>query len=509
MPAPRIEVISSAPSTVRILLRWVLPAGLTLLFFLLHLRYAQRFIDHDEIVYIYNTYACYKEPVFNPHHLHMEMGGKIFHDWMRSTFGEQGFNDIMFHLRLRSLLGAALGFFFTWIWLERVTRSRLWAFSGTILLTSTHGFMSYVTRVDTPIFPAAWLPLMLLCACHFYRRPGFAFALVTGFVFAVGIVLHQYLGLACATLFLPLLLPPRLFTHSLPGFIRVQRNPTGRKEGGSDLAALDISYQRRFAVTLTIVLWTTLFTAAAYLYAGRTVYRLPFDRPRPAQATGLWSHMIFQHWIITYLTVDEWGQGIRKFKSEEPVRGFIDAFSSQEKPVPKYNRNFRFDFAPDRPTDRTAAPYNWPVYYTLVVLTCALAFGRSLWIRYGPVFLMLVLSLGVFTWLGAYWEPFYYEFWILPVEVLVFLGTLLFAWMARSVEQGARILALPVHALNFAFILLLVLHNVTYWLIPHSRVEYREGTGTWEDDPEHVDRVSGAGIYRNPVRMAELDPLFK
>lgn len=501
-PANKIESVRPLVITAR----WILPALLSVGFFVFHLRYAQRFIDHDEIVYIYNTYASYKEAVFNPHHLHMEMGGKIFHDWMRSTFSTEGFNDIMFNLRLRSLIAAAFGFFSCWILLHRVTGSGVWAFWGTLLFTSSHGFMSYVTRVDTAVFPAAWLPLMILCAHHFYEKPGFLFAVFTGLVFAVGIVLHQYMGLACATLFLPLLIPPAVFRSSMGDFIATRQHDRAKV---SAVVGRSLSYPKRFTITATVVLWTTLFTSTAYLYAGRTVYHLPFDRPRPAEATGLWNYLIFQHWIITYLTVDDWGQGIRKFKSEEPLRGFIDAFSSQEKPVPKYNRNFRFDFALDRPADRNAAPYNWPVYYTLLVIAGTLLFGRILCARYGPIPLMLVLSLGIFTWLGAYWEPFYYEFWILPVEILIFLGTILSAWAARSLQMRLRIFSLPVHLLTAAFCLLILLHNVKYWMIPHSRIEYREGTGTWEDEPEHVDRVSGGGIYRRPSGLAELDPVFK
>ncbi|MBI3396227.1 MAG: hypothetical protein HY042_10365 [Spirochaetia bacterium] len=462
-------------------------------FSLFHMRFLQRFIDHDVVVYTINTYAGYKEPVFNPHHIHFETSARYFHDYMKEAWGTYGFTDFMLNMRIRSILAAATGFAAIILLVRRLTGSLFWGILCGVLTTMTHGYMSYASRFDTAIFPAAWFPVMLAAALP--SRFTVLRAALLGVVFTLGILLHQYMGLACITLALPLLMPDRLFGANA-------------KKAPANGTIRDFFKRVHFLAGAAVV--TFVLTAGAYLYAGVGIYNLPYDKPHPQQNKGIWNHLIFQHWIITYLTVDDWGQGIKSFHPEEPARGLTDAFVSQKSMVPKYNRNFKFDFHPESPLDAETAPFTWSLYFVCFTLGAGILLVLPLCRRYGRAYAGMLLSLPVFVWLGAYWEPFYYEFWIVPEVILCLLGTLalhfLSEWMGARLGSVAR---LPAVAVASAFTVLITSHNMIWWLLPHSKHEYCEGLDPWKDDPGKIDRISGRWIYKNPNDPAPKDDVFR
>src|SRR4030042_2136383 len=176
-------------------------ALVALLYTLFHLYHLQQFMDWDQFAYIGNIDNNLRGGyvVCNPHHLHFEFTGRLFHDFMRTTFGGDGCTDLIFHLRLRSLVAAGLGLFFLFLFLKEATGKLAWALLGTLAVGFTHGYLSYADKIDTGIFPAAAFCLILwvLGRLGRARRGAPVLAFWLGVSLAVGGLMHQFIGFAC------------------------------------------------------------------------------------------------------------------------------------------------------------------------------------------------------------------------------------------------------------------------------------------------------------------------
>ncbi|HMZ67649.1 MAG TPA: hypothetical protein PLF66_26420 [Leptospiraceae bacterium] len=81
-----------------------------ILYFLILFSNLQRQLDHDQIVYTNNIRSFFVEKQFvNPHHLHFEPTGFYFHKFLLSNFSDYLGTNLIFHLRIRSLLVASIG----------------------------------------------------------------------------------------------------------------------------------------------------------------------------------------------------------------------------------------------------------------------------------------------------------------------------------------------------------------------------------------------------------------
>ncbi|MBX7057019.1 MAG: hypothetical protein K1X75_03060 [Leptospirales bacterium] len=466
-----------------------LAALLACAYALLQLRYLQSFLDYDQFVYLRNMLASYRLPFYNPHHLHFEMGGVWFHKLLQTWTAQSVFDDFTFHQRLRSILAATCGVFFSALYLRRACQSAAMALLGAACGAMAHGYLHYAAKVDTAIFPVAWLPLCLWHADRLYRNESHTFlgAAFLGLLLAIGALLHQALLLAAPALLLAWLAP-------LPARLRWRALSIERCNADN---TLNIRWRRRLLAAALSAFCLLAGVSGAYYCAGRIHYNLPLDQPNIAQVRGTtWNGYTLQTWFFAYLNKEspfrpqQWN-----WRPLMMARGFSDALLSPPGPLPRYRREGPAPFAFAAPLDRQRLPYNLLAIFTLLVAALQLLLWRSCWRRFGRSWLALCLLLPSFLFFAGAIEPFYFEFWLLFCAVAIWISALCLACLqelARKLRLGA-LSAAPGAAL-LAAALLLSIHNLRYSLLPHAGAIYSEGLDRRR--PEQVRYFSSEAIYR-------------
>jgi hypothetical protein len=433
----------------------------------------QQFLDWDQVWYTNNIRNMLEGsvPYFNPHHIHYESGGKVFHEFMVKNFREAGFTNLMFNNRLRSLLVSCVGIFFVVLYLKEMTGKLLWGIIGGLLVGFCHGYLAYSTQGDTPIFPAS--AFCILCYCvrkvENSTKHTLVLACIAGITCALGVVFHQYMALACVAAVAGILLPPVLFKSMYRGapfsIIRAGKEPLLEKKA-------PIRYKAAVIMAVTGV----SLIIAAYFYTGKTVFNLPFDKPNRRTAVGRYSYTTFQKWLFLYQDEGWWAGGFRKFDPRHSARGLTNAFLSPTTPY-KYLRYGSTTFLYDimHPENKKSFVYNQTAYFTLVPLAGIFILFPFLWKRYRRGLFFLLTSYGLFSFFTAYWEPSYYEFWLIPCIISCLLAVLFLNFIGEKIRVILKqYTQIPGYILTFIFLLALSSHNVFYYSIPYSRYKHRE-----------------------------------
>jgi hypothetical protein len=468
-------------------------------YILLHLRFLQRFIDYDPITYVQNISSMLKYPsyrVFNAHHLHFEIGGVYFHRFMTLFFGEAGFDDLVFNLRLRSILVSGLGLFSMILLVATMTGRMLYGFSGGLFFSFTHGVLLYSAKIDTGIFPAAWLPLLLfvlykLFTCKKWYIP---LSMLSGLFLFAGVLLHQYMILVIIPVAFSLILPRRIVT-----FFR--RRGVVETANDKDGSLLESSWKRRLVSMLLVSTTALILSITIYLYIGFSVYNLPVTSGQHTQARGPFKRATFQSWIMGYATLDTWGNGLSEFDARDPVRGLTDSFLSQRRKGPKFNRIRRFSFNFSDFFARKSFVYNVIALFWLVTLLGVILFFPVLMTRYGRIFIVIALCMGIFTLFAAFWEAYYLEFWLVPLVFIMLSGLMVINCVGEWLSQvTGRFAFVAMYSLIAVLLFLVSMHNIQYYLIPYSTTVIKESTGQWDNKdgtPVYLDYFDDS-FYINP-----------
>jgi hypothetical protein len=477
-------------------------AGVALVYTLFHLYHLQQFMDWDQFAYIGNIENNLRGGyvVCNPHHLHFEFTGRLFHDFMRTNFGQYGFTDLIFNLRLRSLAAAGLGLFFLFLFLKETTGRITWALLGTLAVGFTHGYLSYADKIDTGIFPAAAFCLILwvfgrLCRA---RRGSLWLALALGVSLAIGVLMHQFIGFACVLAGLVLALPAFLFRE------RRWFSAAVIPDAPPLPAAIETRWNRRWLAFFIVCLTGVALIVAAYFYVGKTYYNLSDgEKGTPAASHGMWRHTTLQKWLFTYETADKvtyhWGTGLSNFYPFYPWRGFTDAFLSHKKVI-HYSKDTKFAYNLADMTDPATLVENVFAVFTALTLLGLLVFLPALARRYGRTFVLLLLCLPVYLVFFTYWEPHYYEFWILPALILTVLCVLLLnLWGEKLAALLGRVGRFPFLAAFTVFLFLLAGHNILYYQVPFSRTMIWAGREVMHDrNPKRYALIEAAPYFKHP-----------
>jgi hypothetical protein len=451
----------------------------------------QRYLDYDQVVYANNILKAVKKPFVNPHHLHFEISGKYFHDFMVKYFGDYGFTDLTFNLRLRSMLFGSIGIFTTMLYITSLTGRIAWGFLATLFMAFTHGYLLYTPKVDTAVFSTTWLIVMLYSGHLLLRRKTFVMsaALITGVLLFMGIMLHQYLGFTCAALFFAIIFPERLFTARFwrPP-LRCIRKISGKSQGTSG--------KKRYAAAAVMTIVTTLLTVSAYFSAGRIYLNLSFDRSYTSW-NHVYSYLTFQEWLFFYVTRDEWGKTEDSKRVEESFRGITDTFLSPRKPGPKWNRDLSFNYNMSDLWEGKSLVFNQLAIFLGTSLLLFLVFLPGLWKRYNRDLFALLLNMTFFSSLAGYWEPFYLEFWMIPAVNFIFLTILLFNYTGEKLYPLLnRFSQVPLSAYVLIMTILFAGHNIRYNVVPQAFELNLFGMGRWPNS-EYYMKLTGRKIYRN------------
>ncbi len=528
--------LSGVPNNRRFTITvFVFGAVLSVLYGLYLFQNVQIFADYDQMVYLNNVkHALNGATLYNPHHIHFEELGREFHLFVTRNFGDAGFTDLSFNLRLRSGFAAVLGFFFAYLFGAYVTKSVILGAAGALAVGFSHGYVHYATKVDTPIFPAAAFILILAAfvLVHQTRRLVIPAAFLLGVAFFVGVVMHQYIAIACVVtglvMFVPdldaIALPLRPFakTH------RVKFGGARRADGigpprGREQPRLYRRYGIRVAATLVAGAVGIAMIVGAYLWVGKGIYNLRWEgEENTGESVGLYRYGTFQQWLFSYATTDSWGYGLEYFHAWRTARGFTDAFVTQYEPHLKYNQNRNFEYDLNEPLKAGAVPYNLVAFLTIGSIALSILLFPFLLARYGRTFLLLLIMLIPYFVFFTYWEPFYFEFWLVPVINMILLGLIIVNYIGEVLATGfvrltqagplSRIRPsradrpagiagflgkLPAILAFCVFTGVLATHNIAENVIPYSREEQREGTGSWTE--ERVREMYSEGVYRRPL----------
>ena len=481
---------------------YVAAVVLGVLYLLFNVHFLQRYVDSDSYVYVHNisrSLADSNYMIFNPHHLHLEFRGLVFHQRMVEWLGRFGFTDLLFNLKMRSLLTACIGIIFAVLYFSDVTGRTAWGVLGGLLIGFCHGYLHYSTKVDTAIFPAAsflsiaWV-LNRIGEC---RSRGIAALSVVGGIFMFfGVMAHQYMVITCIVGGLCIALPS--FPVRIPFFpspFTISRNPLPRP-------VIDSKPLVRYASLAILAVFGALLTIGGYFYAGKTRYNLSFDQPTPTLSRGLWRNTTFQRWLYSYSTDNKWGFGFQYFNPRSSAKGYFEAFLSRKNLSKLYTSKLTIPYDVDRPFSADAFVPNQLAFFTVIAVAGSILFFPMLYKRYGRRFLFLFLSLAADVAFFTYWEPGYFEFWLLPSIQVAGLCILLLNALAEKLSSLVPVLGRAARLPFYAYVLFIAIlfssHNMLYYLAPHSRIVISDGVMESIYSEEEYRRLYANPYYKHP-----------
>jgi hypothetical protein len=447
-----------------------------------------QYIDYDQALYGHNIIKALKPntyPVFNPHHIHEEAGGVFFHRFMVNTLGKAGFTDVMFNNRLRSLLFACAGIFFAVLYLYNTTKKLLWALLGGILIGVCHGYIVFAVKVDTAIFPAAGMIITLwfLERIENARRFIFFYAAAGGLILFVDIMLHQFMGIACLAFCISLVLPPIFFPASEQRTFVTGEYKKGVCKSSTGMVitpfvvipvekkpVIDKKPKIRYVSVGIVTLLCCITTAAVYFYTGKSVYHLPFDKPSPIAVNGPFKNTTFQTWVFRYATFRGYGHGFRHFNPKKSFRGYTNAFLSPTVQQRKRFDALTFNYNLNNFFENKHFVYNQVALFSFIVIAGLIIFIPFMWVRYRRSFFFILLSLILFSLFITYWEPYHYEFWLIPCILICILSVQLFSLAGEKLAPVFRGFShTPFYVYLLFFILCLFSFNSGRHIIPYSQ----------------------------------------
>jgi hypothetical protein len=469
--------------------------AVSIFYFLFQFHHVQQFFDSDQIVYLNNIKHALKPGatcMFYPHHLHMEYGGKIFHEFMLRHFTEAGFTDVVFNNRLRSILFACIGIFFSVLFLSEITGRLFWGILGGVLIGFCHGYLSYATKVDTAIFPAAAIIVLIWLLYRIEHATGrtVLLAIVSGIVLFLSVMFHQYMGFTCVISVVTLLLPPFFFRDR--SFLPFRMKQKEKK------AAIEHNPRSRYLTVAVMGLTGIILIAAGFFYTGESVYNLPFSKDEHREIRSIFGRTPFPRWIMGYAVLDTWGKGFEQFNPRNPFWGFTRSFLTSVPEGNLYTFDYGYYYNIREPFHEKGITHNQVAYFTAIALVGTLLFFPLMWKRYRRIFFFILTNIVVFALYITYWEAHYYEFWLIPCLLLCMLGILLLnllgeklAFLLRNASQ------VPFYAYIIFFTLIVSFHNIRYHAAPYSRTRLFYGISERWSENYYLGLIN-RDIYKNP-----------
>ncbi len=431
--------------------------------------------------------------VWLPNHLHFQAGARDFHFFVMEHMGDAGFTDMVWNVRLRSLVAASAGIAIAVQYLASVTGRLGFGVLGGILIGACHGYLLYATKVDTPIFPALGM-LAVLYVYHLLsraKRLALPLSIVLGFVLFVSVTFHQYMAFVCITAIACIALPPFLFPNGpRPSPILLLKE--------TPLPAIDRSPRTRAIAFLLATLTGAGLVVCAFFFAGKTELNLPFDEPNPRLARFPFKEYTFQKWLFLYSSYDRWGKGLRSFTIRAPLRGFTNAFVAPRENEWRRIAALTLPYDLRKPLAASVLPYNAVAWFTLLVALGLVFLFPALWRRYGRDIAFILLTLAALSVFFAYWEPRHVEFWLVPCILACVLFIMILGVACEKLACVAgRAACIPFYALVFCFSAILFFHNLGNYVAPFTRENRLEEIDkTWEE--EYYMKYFSASIYKNP-----------
>jgi hypothetical protein len=485
---------------------WLAAFFLALLYFLFQLHFMQRYLDNDQIVYLNNIYKTMKLgwlPFYNPHHIAFEISAQWFDEFMRNTFGGAGFNDWVFNIRLRSLITACIGIYFAVLFLKNMTGKLFWAIIGGLLIGFAHGFLQYADKIDTGIFPVVTIILILwiVSVIQKSKKHLLPLSLLGGAILGLNIWFHQTTAIACVAAVIAVALPPYLFPKRPPrGAITIETPPPfGSAQGTPEIDAMPV---KRYAGAFLMALAGVIIVVAGYFYVGVTEYNLPFDKPHKETKIAYFRSLTFQQWLFFYMTTGTWGKGIKQFDSAGVLYGYTSSFLAPPSKDYFYIQSdypFKYNLSEPGIENRGTFTHNQVAYFTLFLLLGTLLCLPWMWMRYGRAAFFMLITGGVFTALSVYWEPYYFEFWMVPNMFYMLWAVMLLNVIGEKLAPILKKFSqIPGYAYAVFFLLVMAAYNFTTFTVPFTESFQIHGVPGWAMGNGYYLKFMNDSVYKNP-----------
>lgn len=480
-----------------IVTKYIVALILSAMYFVFHLHYMQQFMDWDQTAYLNNILNSFKPgryPTYNPHHIHFELGGKIFHELIMANLRNKESTDITFNNRIRSLLAACIGIFFAVLFLKNVTGRIMWGVIGGLLVGLCHGYLHYATKVDTAIFPTAGLIVTLWIFNKLENAEKYIIPLsiITGLILSIDIVFHQLMVFVCFSLVISIMLPSWLFqkNNKFSPFVIYKENKNSK---------IHHRHRFRFLAVIFITMTTVILVSGVYFKAGISEYNLSLNNKNRSGGRGRFWYYSFQRWLFMYEFAPYWGNGFTEFNPKSPFRGFTDSFVSQRnKRIYRHNAYYRFSYNLKNLFHEKHITHNSVAFFCLFSFFGSLLFIPFMLRRYGRILFIFFLCILLFSVFNTYWEGYHLEFWLMPCVLVCFLGIFILNLIGEKLQLILKnVSQFPGYAIIITFIFILFSHNIEYYLYPYSIYKKLETVNlVWE--PDYYMKLFSTVIYKNP-----------
>ncbi|MBN2738064.1 MAG: hypothetical protein JXR70_13855 [Spirochaetales bacterium] len=437
-------------------------------------------------------------PVSIPHHLHFAWFGKYFHQFINDQKSELFWQDLIFTNRLRAILFSGIGVFFLFLLIFDISKKYFWSFCGSFLIIFSYGFFHYSAMVDTGIYPVVGtiLTLWLFNKLMSTNNINLFTAIFSGVVLFMNIMFHQYL--AVINVFFILLFFVRLPVFSLSFFKSFIFYKKAKINGNKKFTFLNLFKSLKLCIVMLLVACSLIILA--YVYVGKSIYRLPFEGEVSQENSNkhFFSNISFQKWLFLYENYSNWGNGIKTYDPRKVFTGFTNAFLAPPFQTTRRLRgiDLRYNFKDF--FNRKYLIYNVFAIMTLFVFIMLVVLLPALYKRFGSMFLLILFSFIALSILFTYWEPEYFEFWLVPVHLFCFLFLMIAIFLCEKISIVLNKYAEAIFSFSiFCLLIIFTLHNWTEYVIPYSSAKQIE-----EIDPgwnlDYCKSLFSSGIYKHP-----------
>jgi len=212
--------------------------------------------------------------------------------------------------------------------------------------------------------------------------------------------------------------------------------------------------------------------------------------------------LTFQQWLFFYMTTGDWGHGINKFDPAGVLYGYTSSYLAPPSKDYFYIQKaypFRYNLSEPGIENRVSFTHNQVAYFTLFLLIGTLLFLPWMWMRYGRTLFFMMMTGGIFTALSVYWEPYYFEFWMVPNMFYMLWAVLLLNVIGEKLSPLLKKLSqIPGYAYAVFFLLVMASYNFTTFTVPFTKDFQIHGIPLWARDNNYWKKFLNDSVYKNP-----------
>ncbi len=419
-------------------LAFIICLFIILTYFLFNFENLSMFIDSDIHAYTQNVEQGRLVNMFNPHHLLFDYSGFLFYKATENIGNLSA--DALFNQRIKSLLVASLGagliFLFLFFLSGRIFLSLI--FTGFIVFA--RGYISYAGLNDTPLIHTV-LCILLFFTLYYYNKVKykFLFVILLAVFHSVTVFFHQ-----ANALFYPVIIFFILNCYK------------------------NVSLKKRLIHSIAYTFFLIFIVGGMYFYVGLFIIKTSLFGGENLAYFGIKGTGNFFNWLSFYAHQGVWGAGHEGQSLNKILYGISGAVVRGISFI-RYKENY-FDLTNFFQEKYAALNVMFVFMVSFTVLYILLI--KKLYKKYGPVILALALWFVIYLTFFSWWEPEYFEFWLITVSTFFIMIFFVFDYLLDLVKEKF-IIKISVNTIAYTLIFLCFIilagHNYYYVVYPRSK----------------------------------------